>query len=837
MRILAIRGENLASLAGAFEVDLTAPPLDTAGIFAITGPTGAGKSTLLDALCVALFDRTPRLSDQGGVEVGDGTDRLRAHDVRSLLRKGASHGSASVDFIGVDGSAYTATWKVDRGKRNGKLNDQVLSLHPHRDPTVLLAGGKTRKRDALVEIEKRLGLSFDEFRQAALLAQGDFAAFLKADQKHRASLLERITGTRIYTKLSQKAHERAREERQKLDQLSRDQAGISVLSASERDALIEDETRLKDEESKLTQESLLVEGWLAWHRTLAQLEASENEARDALVHHENAWNSAEPLRARLSKYRAHQALLPLLQRVDEAAREETESTTQLSLATAEKETAQTTLTHTTRAKEDAELAESVSQSEAEQLQPEMERASKLDGEISAARRQHEERQLAQKRAEQEATTEETIATELKSKLDDESSKLTEAETWLAQREDRRELSTQWSQWSVRIDAYVELISSRAKLSPDAAAERVKQAELHASETAAANETATSAQRMAQALVDEAEKQVTLAEREVSPEKREGLLELERRLRLLDEARQEAQTAADKRAEVMELLRKAERDVKRSTEKQLNAEAQRNQVNIELEAAEKSLDQSRLRHELNGVRERLKEGEACPVCGSLDHPDRTTSEEIATLFEEYEKLVREKKNLLIERERDVASAQTAADEQRKRARDREEEAKKLTQTQEAATTRYDRLWNELRFDDLEAQPTAPEAAERIASRRQVIAADLEALQMRERAAAQARNDAAQARRNRDQARAEAEAARRNADEATRALDEAKRNAHDIETELARITQYRRANTLAWCVVTLIAGDAGAASSPVLENGEKRGRLSCEEDEVDAAALWP
>jgi len=46
MRILAIRGANLASLAAPFEIDLAASPLADSGLFAITGETGAGKSTI-----------------------------------------------------------------------------------------------------------------------------------------------------------------------------------------------------------------------------------------------------------------------------------------------------------------------------------------------------------------------------------------------------------------------------------------------------------------------------------------------------------------------------------------------------------------------------------------------------------------------------------------------------------------------------------------------------------------------------------------------------------------------------------------------------------------------
>ena len=61
MRIQNIRFQNLNSLTGIWEIDLTRPDFVSAGIFAITGPTGAGKTTILDAICLALYGRTPRL--------------------------------------------------------------------------------------------------------------------------------------------------------------------------------------------------------------------------------------------------------------------------------------------------------------------------------------------------------------------------------------------------------------------------------------------------------------------------------------------------------------------------------------------------------------------------------------------------------------------------------------------------------------------------------------------------------------------------------------------------------------------------------------------------------
>ena len=102
MKILAIRGENLASLAGPFEVDLAKGTLGAAQLFAITGPTGAGKSTLLDAICLALFDEAPRFVGHGNAQVGDlteGPTLLPANDVRGLLRKGTDSGFAEVDFL------------------------------------------------------------------------------------------------------------------------------------------------------------------------------------------------------------------------------------------------------------------------------------------------------------------------------------------------------------------------------------------------------------------------------------------------------------------------------------------------------------------------------------------------------------------------------------------------------------------------------------------------------------------------------------------------------------------------------------------------------------------
>ena len=162
MKILAIRGKNLASLAGDFVVDFEQEPLKSAGLFAISGPTGAGKSTLLDALCMALYESTPRLLKAGGNKtLPDGSDFITHQDAANLLRRGSAEGHAEVDFVGNDGASYRARWSVrrSRGKISGSLQPTAMSLKSL--PDLQPIGGTNREVKA--EIIKRIGLSFEQF--------------------------------------------------------------------------------------------------------------------------------------------------------------------------------------------------------------------------------------------------------------------------------------------------------------------------------------------------------------------------------------------------------------------------------------------------------------------------------------------------------------------------------------------------------------------------------------------------------------------------------------------------------------------------------------------------
>ena len=183
MRVLAIRGRNLASLEGEFSIDFTEEPLASAGIFAISGPTGAGKSTLLDAMCLALFSRTPRteLAKENNVRLRDVQEEvLPQSDPRFLLRRGTASGYAEVDFVALNGCRYRTRWSVSRAreKESGRLQAARLTLYN-------IDAGKEEpgtNKDLQARIIELIGLTFDQFTRSVLLAQNDFSTFLKAEQ-------------------------------------------------------------------------------------------------------------------------------------------------------------------------------------------------------------------------------------------------------------------------------------------------------------------------------------------------------------------------------------------------------------------------------------------------------------------------------------------------------------------------------------------------------------------------------------------------------------------------------------------------------------------------------
>ncbi|MGE7993262.1 AAA family ATPase [Pseudomonas sp. NPDC089554] len=337
MKILAIRLKNLASLAGPVEIDFTAEPLASAGLFAITGPTGAGKSTLLDALCLALFGTVPRLNDIGReAKVPDADGEIPTYDPRNLLRRGTGSGFAEVDFVGIDGKRYRARWEANRArdKANGKLQHSRQSFFD-LDGEQLLASGKNDYKQL---VETRLGLNFEQFTRAVMLAQSEFSAFLKADDRERSELLEKLTNTAIYTRLGQKAFSKAREAAEAHNSLKQQAEHLLPMESDARAALDleleQAQQQLKADQARERQ----LEQQRTWLEEQRQLQAQHNEAGQTLKNAEHDWQQLADQRLDLQRlerlapqrhqFHRQQALAdqlaPLASELDEQQRQQAE---------------------------------------------------------------------------------------------------------------------------------------------------------------------------------------------------------------------------------------------------------------------------------------------------------------------------------------------------------------------------------------------------------------------------------------------------------------------------------------------------------------------------------
>ncbi|WCM54277.1 AAA family ATPase [Pseudomonas sp. WJP1] len=300
MKILAIRLKNLASLAGPFEIDFTAEPLASAGLFAITGPTGAGKSTLLDALCLALFGAVPRLNNTGrDAKVPDADGEIGTGDPRTLLRRGTGEGYAEVDFVGVDGRRYRARWEANRARERagGKLQASRQSLRD-LDQDQLLA---SQKGEYKTQLEATLGLNFEQFTRAVLLAQSEFSAFLKADDNDRSELLEKLTDTALYTRLGRRAFEKTRETREAHKLLQDQASGVTPLAPEAR-AELDERFNAAQQQLKLQQAQLKqLELQDAWLKELRRLHDAQLAAAEQLHSAQHTWESLAGERLQLTR--------------------------------------------------------------------------------------------------------------------------------------------------------------------------------------------------------------------------------------------------------------------------------------------------------------------------------------------------------------------------------------------------------------------------------------------------------------------------------------------------------------------------------------------------------
>ncbi|MBR05553.1 MAG: exonuclease SbcC, partial [Alteromonas sp.] len=299
MRILTLRLKNLNALKGEWKIDFTQSPFIDNGLFAITGPTGAGKTTLLDAICLALYHQTPRL---GPISTSN----------NDIMTRGTAECLAEVEFD-IKGKAYRAFWSMRRarGKVDGNLQSADVELAEVESGKVLA----TQVRPKSEEIEKLTGLNFARFTKSMMLSQGDFAAFLNANEADRAELLEELTGTEIYGQISQAVHQQFSDAKQKKKEFAIKLEGVTLLSDEQITQLEEEQAQTKSQVATSNQTLVQLQKQQQWQQAFNANELTIKEASEAQQTANNAINEArQELDLLTQSEPAEKLRLPFLQR-------------------------------------------------------------------------------------------------------------------------------------------------------------------------------------------------------------------------------------------------------------------------------------------------------------------------------------------------------------------------------------------------------------------------------------------------------------------------------------------------------------------------------------------
>ena len=256
MRLIELRLKNLNSLKGEWHIDFSDPAFLNEGIFAITGQTGAGKTTILDAICLALYSQTPRLGDITG-------------STNEIMTQGTGECSAEV-IIEIDSKRYQCYWYQHRAHKKAKGNLLPIKHEISDVKTGKILEEKKSKTSAY--IQDLIGMDFNQFTRSIMLAQGSFAAFLKSDIGDRAAILEKITGTAIYAKISLNVHEKKRFEEEVLGKLQAGVDSLSLLNIEDEKLLAADLESLNQQQSTQRQTFKTLSEQLQWLDSVEQLQ-------------------------------------------------------------------------------------------------------------------------------------------------------------------------------------------------------------------------------------------------------------------------------------------------------------------------------------------------------------------------------------------------------------------------------------------------------------------------------------------------------------------------------------------------------------------------------------
>ncbi|CAA6802906.1 MAG: Exonuclease SbcC [uncultured Sulfurovum sp.] len=201
----------------------------------------------------------------------------RLSNPNDLMSRNTWESLCEVEFE-VKGIIYRSSWSQKRARKKADGNFQTAKMEIADVATAKVLASKLREVPKYIEALS--GLDFERFKQSMMLAQGSFDAFLKAKENDRSSLLEKITGTQIYKQISEEVFKTYATQKKAIEN---DEVALGVIELLDKEAL---EAKIKALENTHMQKKALGSEVLALKQVALWLENLEKFEKDALKYQE-----------------------------------------------------------------------------------------------------------------------------------------------------------------------------------------------------------------------------------------------------------------------------------------------------------------------------------------------------------------------------------------------------------------------------------------------------------------------------------------------------------------------------------------------------------------------
>ena len=286
MKFKKLEIHNINSIADAV-VDFERLMPEDQHIFMIWGPSGAGKSTILDAICMALFCKTPRLQSiaekkenqyvDPEFQFSDKSRGIAINDLRQYLKRGTKDGYCALQFVGNDSVTYTAKTAFSIN-RNGNLNNIEWSLTSEN-------GVWSKVKEVEQQVITATGLTYEQFCRTTMLAQGEFTKFMKSDQNAKAEILEKLTDTSIFSEIGRRIYQKFDAQKDAYVELNKQNENIVRLTEEEIADYQQNILDIEAENKQIDEELSILNQKAAWIKQLAVLQ-------DDVIRSEKLWKEA-----------------------------------------------------------------------------------------------------------------------------------------------------------------------------------------------------------------------------------------------------------------------------------------------------------------------------------------------------------------------------------------------------------------------------------------------------------------------------------------------------------------------------------------------------------------